>query len=189
MSEPKNENKEEKLILENEWKGELSPNCALLALGFAGDKASFMTKNPGCSPATKIKDPTPQRQPGDGSGAKGTESDLEDKRVGNANDGAATPKTSTPVNRKKRKKRPPLTPPISQTPTVSQTPPPPPKDVKKPESKANGNKPCVQQFEEYKNGDIRQSLWIKELTLANQDEVLAEANYLKVRAREIRDSR
>ena len=44
-------------------------------------------------------------------------------------------------------------------------------------------------FEEYKNGDIRQSLWIKELTLANQDEVLAEANYLKVRAREIRDSR
>jgi predicted methyltransferase len=43
-------------------------------------------------------------------------------------------------------------------------------------------------YEEFKNGDIRQSLWIKELTLANQDEVLAEANYIKVRAREIRDS-
>ena len=46
----------------------------------------------------------------------------------------------------------------------------------------------VAAYEEFKNGDKRQSLWIKELTLADQDEVKAEAGYIRARAREIRDS-
>ena len=43
-------------------------------------------------------------------------------------------------------------------------------------------------YEEYKNGEIRKALWIKELSLVNQDAVKAESNYIKKRARELRDS-
>lgn len=44
-------------------------------------------------------------------------------------------------------------------------------------------------YKELHSDKIRQSLWVKELTLANQDEAKAEAGYIKVRAREIRNSK
>ena len=46
----------------------------------------------------------------------------------------------------------------------------------------------VAAYDEFNNGNIRQSLWIKELTLADQDEGKAEAGYIRARARELRDS-
>lgn len=44
-------------------------------------------------------------------------------------------------------------------------------------------------YKELHSDEIRRSLWVKELALANQDEAKAEAGYIKVRAREIRNSK
>ena len=140
MSEPKNESKEEKLILENEWKKDFTGSCLLKAVAFKGERKDFIKQHSECGAATKIKDPISQPQAGDDAGLKGTKSDPKDKSVSNANDDDDQDQTSATVKVKNRKKPIPL------------TPPPPPKDIKKPESKANGNKPCVQQFEEEKNG-------------------------------------
>ena len=44
-------------------------------------------------------------------------------------------------------------------------------------------------FNEFQSKKIRQSLWLKQLSLNNNNKEKAEANYIRVRARELRDSK